>query len=72
MATSFDRATSALYEETFRALREMGFREREARRAIERARTSAHVGEASVPVVLRQVLALLAPDRTPTATACIS
>jgi len=62
----------AIYEETFRALRGMGFRERETRRAIERVRASAQVGQTSVPAALRQALALLAPDRTPTATACIS
>jgi Holliday junction resolvasome RuvABC DNA-binding subunit len=50
----------AIHEEAFRALRSLGFRESETRRAVERVRASAHVGAASIQTVLRQALALLA------------
>jgi hypothetical protein len=52
-----------IYEEAFRALRGLGFREREARRALDRIRASTHVGDASVPRILRQALMLLGADR---------
>jgi hypothetical protein len=50
----------AMYEETFRALRALGFRESEARRGLDRVRASAPVSDASVPSILRQALTLLA------------
>jgi len=49
----------AIHEEAFRALRALGFRETQARRALERVRESAHVGAASIQTILRQALALL-------------
>ena len=49
----------AIREEAFRALRSLGFRESETRRALERVRASAHVGAASIQTILRQALALL-------------
>jgi Holliday junction resolvasome RuvABC DNA-binding subunit len=54
---------AGIYEEAFRALRGLGFREREARRALDRIRASVHVGDASVPSILRQALMLLGADR---------
>jgi len=55
-----------VHEEAFRALRSLGFRESEARRGLERVRVSAHAGDANVPNIVRQVLAVLAADRQPT------
>lgn len=51
------------YSKLFQALRSMGFRETEARQALERVRASAHVGaDASVEVLLREALKVLAPN----------
>jgi hypothetical protein len=47
------------HTQAFRALRALGFREREAHRALERVRDTAHVGEASTEQILRAALALL-------------
>ncbi len=58
-----DPRTVAAYEQAFHALRSLGFREGEARGALERVRACAHVGEASVEGILRQALVLLATDR---------
>jgi hypothetical protein len=55
-----------MHEEAFRALRSLGFRESETRRGLERVRASAHGGDASVPSIVRQVLAVLAADGQPT------
>jgi Holliday junction resolvasome RuvABC DNA-binding subunit len=49
-------------EEAFRALRSLGFREREARQALKRIRDDAHVRDATVPSILRQALSFLHPS----------
>jgi hypothetical protein len=49
-------------EEVFRALRSLGFREREARRALERVRDSAHLRAATVPSIVREALSFLHPS----------
>jgi Holliday junction resolvasome RuvABC DNA-binding subunit len=46
-------------EEVFRALRSLGFREREARWALEQVRDGEHVRDATVPSILRKALSLL-------------
>jgi hypothetical protein len=52
----------ATHEAAFRALRALGFREGEARMALERVRRETHLGEnASTEEVLRHALTLLAP-----------
>jgi RuvA, C-terminal domain/HNH endonuclease len=56
---------AAIHEETFRALRSLGFRESESRRALESVRASAHVGDPSIQGILRQALARLASNRKP-------
>jgi hypothetical protein len=53
----------ALYEEVFRALRSLGFRESEARRMLERVRDGAHVRDRTVPSILRKALSLLRPSQ---------
>jgi hypothetical protein len=53
----------ATHEEAFRALRALGFREREARRALEQVRTNTHVGDAGTERVLREALAVLTAAR---------
>jgi hypothetical protein len=58
-----DPRAAQLHEEAFRALRALGFRESEARRGLERVRAGANGGDASVPSILRQALAVLAADR---------
>src|SRR6185436_19124620 len=60
----------AMFEEAFRALRALGFRESEARRGLESVRASAHAGDESVLGILRQALAWLTPDRQLTRAAC--
>jgi hypothetical protein len=52
----------ALYEEVFRALRSLGFRESEARRVLERVRGDVHVPDRTVPSILRRALSLLHPS----------
>jgi Holliday junction resolvasome RuvABC DNA-binding subunit len=49
----------AIREEAFRALRSLGFRESEARRALERLRATSHVDAPTIQTILRQALALL-------------
>jgi RuvA, C-terminal domain/HNH endonuclease len=56
---------AAILEEAFRALRSLGFRESEARRALESVRAKAHVGDPSIQGILRQALTWLASDRQP-------
>jgi Holliday junction resolvasome RuvABC DNA-binding subunit len=56
---------AAIHEEAFRALRSLGFRESEARRALESVRARAHEGDPSIQGILRQALAWLASDRQP-------
>jgi transposase len=53
--------------EAFRALRALGFRESEVRHALNRVRTTAHVGEATTETVLRQALAVLTAAKKPVA-----
>jgi len=55
----------ATHEEAFRALRALGFREREARQALEQVRTGTHGGDASTERVLREALSVLATARQP-------
>ncbi len=59
----------ALQEQSFRALRSLGFREAEARGALERVRKDALRGSATIENILRQALALLATDRQARVTA---
>jgi hypothetical protein len=46
--------------EAFRALRGLGFREGEARTALERVRTKPHVGDGTIPAMIREALSFLA------------
>jgi len=53
----------AKYEQAFLALRSLGFREGEARKALDHTRANACMGDANVETILRQALASLAPSR---------
>jgi hypothetical protein len=55
-----DPRTVSVFEHAFLGLRSLGFREAEARRALERIRAETHVGDASVESILRRALGLLA------------
>jgi hypothetical protein len=55
-----DPSLVTVFEQAFLGLRSLGFREGEARSALERVRASAHVGEVSIESILRHALALLA------------
>jgi hypothetical protein len=55
-----DPRTVGVFEQAFLALRSLGFREGEARSALDRVRADPHVGDSSVETILRQALAFLA------------
>jgi Holliday junction resolvasome RuvABC DNA-binding subunit len=57
-----DPRAATAYEQTFHALRSLGFREREARRALDVLRTEGHIGDPTVERILRQALALLTTE----------
>jgi hypothetical protein len=59
-----DARLASVCEEVFRALCSLGFRDGEARRAVERARATVQEREPSVPEMLRRTLAGLAGERT--------
>jgi RuvA, C-terminal domain len=48
-----------MHGEAFRALRGLGFREGEARTALERVRSRPHVGDRTIPGVIREALSFL-------------
>jgi Holliday junction resolvasome RuvABC DNA-binding subunit len=54
-----DPRGAAVDEQAFHALRSLGFREGEARRALDRVRANPHVGDAGLESILRGALALL-------------
>ena len=54
-----DPRSATVYEQAFHALHSLGFREGEARRALDALRADAHVGDATLEGVLRRALALL-------------
>jgi len=47
------------HTQAFRALRNLGFRETQARAALERVRAEPHVGDRSIPSVIREALSFL-------------
>ena len=55
-----DPHAAEMHAEAFRALRGLGFREGEARAALERVRSKSHVGDRSIPGVIREALRVLA------------
>jgi hypothetical protein len=54
-----DPRASTAYEQAFHALRSLGFREREARGALDALRMEGHAGDPTVESILRQALAML-------------
>src|SRR5262249_23662233 len=55
------RATTA-YEQAFHALSSLGFRERDARKALDALRTEARAEEPTLERILRQALAMLTTE----------
>jgi Holliday junction resolvasome RuvABC DNA-binding subunit len=58
-----DPRVAETHTQAFRALRALGFREGETRRALEQVRARSHVGSANTERVLRAALSVLADTR---------
>jgi hypothetical protein len=57
-----DPRAATVYEQAFQALRSLGFREADVRRALDSLRADAHVGNVTVESVLRRALAVLTTE----------